>query len=435
LPEGGVGARASALAAGDVFCPPGASFDPALGFCADATNAYGPFPRAMVRECRAQGAGDSCEAKVAFVVQGRSVDAPRWGRAFAASLRGDGPCPAGTSPDGATGACAEAAADSASGVREAYGPFPNVLVALCLRDGGGDTCFTSRWAYEWYARLAATYPTPSAPNFGAPAVLEYHAVVPGAGIALDPGSFVSAGHVARLARTFSPLRHLVTFDDGYRSVYDLALPALAAAGVPAVIGVITRAVRDGGDAGARPEYLSRQEVYALGLAGWDVAFHAGSIAEHELDYRRYAEALETGFLPAGAAASGSVDLAGPDALAALTALLGDGAPDAPRLLERVRAERAQVERAVADGATAGDAAARTLAVRLGGERLALAELAGVPVEQIATFVYPHSESNETLRRAAAAAGFRRAYAGGELGRPDDPFDLPRRWMNDATPIP
>lgn len=139
-----------------LFCPPATTPDLTLGYCVDADNAYGPFTHAMTSACLAGGGGSACAATLRFTIDGHAVDIPRWSRSFAAALRGGGACMKGAHRDGVhPEVCVEEAGDSASGVKEAYGPFDAPLVAACLHNGGGDACYGNRWSYAFYASLAS----------------------------------------------------------------------------------------------------------------------------------------------------------------------------------------------------------------------------------------------------------------------------------------
>jgi peptidoglycan/xylan/chitin deacetylase (PgdA/CDA1 family) len=74
----------------------------------------------------------------------------------------------------------------------------------------------------------------------------------------------------------SSRRFLVTFDDGYRSVHDLALPLLAELGVPATVflcaGLLGRASRWMPDLPNEP-LVTREQALALRAAGLDIGLH------------------------------------------------------------------------------------------------------------------------------------------------------------------
>lgn len=423
--------QAALTSEGQLYCPPGTEADVTLGYCADATNAYGPFTKAMADACVTWGGGPACMATLAFTIDGHTVNVPRWARAFARGLRGDAVCMRGAQRDTAHGeVCVEDASASASGVREAYGPFPRHVVVACIASGGGDACYTNRWSYAFYASLAEGA---SVPNFEAAHTLEYHEVSPGAAGSLPAGMSVSTGHLTKLASAYTSAKQLVTFDDGYRHVYELAFPILRARHVPGVAAIIVDATRDSGSPDALPDHMARAELTALAVAGWSLAFHADTVAEHELHYRRMSGALATGAFEDAHGAM--VPLDAPNALDALTATTGDDRAAAARLLASLNELRAQVVQRVRDGGTSDQAVIDVLAARFARSRQTLASYAGVPVEAIDTIIYPHSESDARVRAAAAQAGFVRGYAGGPIGDTSDRYNLPRTWMNDTTLIP
>jgi hypothetical protein len=138
----------------ELFCPPGTQPNATLRMCFDAENAYGPFTKEMVDGCVNGGGDSACTATTEFVIDGRKVNLPRWGRAFAIGLRGNGTCMAGSHPDGTfSDYCVEESSQSASGNREVYGPFPTELVQKCVQASGGDACYANRWGYPFFAAL------------------------------------------------------------------------------------------------------------------------------------------------------------------------------------------------------------------------------------------------------------------------------------------
>lgn len=129
---------------------------------------------------------------------------------------------------------------------------------------------------------------------GRPLVLMYHGVGSRPPAADPHNLFVPTRSLeaqlrAQLARGRRPLdvgdylagkgdgRHfLVTFDDGYRSVHDEALPLLRRLGVPATVFVLPG--RLGGVSGWMPEMtgeplLTAAEILALRAAGIDIGLH------------------------------------------------------------------------------------------------------------------------------------------------------------------
>jgi peptidoglycan/xylan/chitin deacetylase (PgdA/CDA1 family) len=405
-----------------LFCPPGTTPDLAQGYCVDGTNAYGPFTSAMRRRCIEGGGGAPCDATLRFDIDGHAVDIPRWNRNFASALRGAGECPLGAVLDRNLRVCVEG--------DDAFGPFPTAILALCIVNGGGDACYTNRWGRAFYAGMTAT----RRPNFDARSTLEYHEVTPGPDRSLPAGMAVSTGHLARLAASYSAERTLITFDDGYASVVQHALPVLAAKRVPAVAAIIVEATRDSGSPDALSNHMSRSELVSLVRAGWAIALHSGTVAEHELNYARMAEILRDGVVSVPGRSPSSVPLDDQRAEAWLADLTNQATAPTARLLAQLRTDRANVVRRLSSmSATA--AATEVLTERLSAERRRLADLAQIPSLAIDTFIYPHSESNTMVRTAAARAGFARAYAGGPIGDANDAFNLPRQWMNDATAIP
>ena len=134
-------------------CPDGSSFNTSLGFCADASHAYGPFTQAMTDECVAKGGGPACTEQRALPVGSTTINVQRWSLPFAQWLRGTGACPQGAVPDPALGnRCTE----TVGSTKNVYGPFEDALVAKCTTAGGGPACFTNRWTADFYRTLSAT---------------------------------------------------------------------------------------------------------------------------------------------------------------------------------------------------------------------------------------------------------------------------------------
>ena len=63
----------------------------------------------------------------------------------------------------------------------------------------------------------------------------------------------------------------ITFDDGYKSVYDVALPALSAHGMVATAYVITDYI---GGTFIDQQCMSAAELQALQAAGWEIGSHS-----------------------------------------------------------------------------------------------------------------------------------------------------------------
>jgi hypothetical protein len=65
-------------ARGEGLCPVGASFDQPTAYCVEGTNAFGPFPKALVDKCIASGGGET------------TCRSARWNRDFLLRLLGRG---------------------------------------------------------------------------------------------------------------------------------------------------------------------------------------------------------------------------------------------------------------------------------------------------------------------------------------------------------
>jgi peptidoglycan/xylan/chitin deacetylase (PgdA/CDA1 family) len=130
------------------------------------------------------------------------------------------------------------------------------------------------------------------------------------------------------------------------------------------------------------------------------------------------------------------DLDAPATVFVVSGWLGQPHPDAPgaRMLsaEQVRSlHDAGVEigghTATHPDLTALEPAAARDELEAG--RLALEELTGAPVDSIA---YPYGRANSATREAARAAGFRAGFRTSAQGNWDDPLDLPRQDVENAT---
>jgi peptidoglycan/xylan/chitin deacetylase (PgdA/CDA1 family) len=127
-----------------------------------------------------------------------------------------------------------------------------------------------------------------------PLVLMYHGIGQRAAAADPYNLFVPAADLAAhltcllergwrplrlaeyLAGGVGPRRFLVTFDDGYRSVHDVALPLLAELAVPATVFVCSGML--GGTSRWMPEMPTEQlvtadDVVALHTSGFDIGLH------------------------------------------------------------------------------------------------------------------------------------------------------------------
>ncbi len=136
------------------YCPSGASFDSALGFCADATNAYGPFTQAMTSACTTAGGGPACTATTAYNVGPVTLNLQRWSRSFATSLRGSGTCPKGAVVDTKLDSkCVE----TVGGTSNVYSAFFNDVVSRCVELGGGNACYSTRYGAPFYWKASFSH--------------------------------------------------------------------------------------------------------------------------------------------------------------------------------------------------------------------------------------------------------------------------------------
>lgn len=275
-------------------------------------------------------------------------------------------------------------------------------------------------------------------NIKADSWLEYHQVAPGNHGDFEIGSVVSTGHIKNLARNYDSDKFLISFDDGYRSVYDLAYPILKASNIPAMVSIITAGVRGAGLSEDKPNTMSTDEIFELYQQGWGIAFHAHSSAEHNFNYKRFAEVLQYGStrIPQSEFDIES-DLTRAESLALLSRVTYSSGKSNQELYDRLIKGRSDVLAMLKlnTGFTAETASIEVLTKILFEEREELALLVGTELKDISVFVYPHSESNKVVRAATKKAGFIRGAAGGTIGDEDDYFNYPRKWMNDSTELP
>jgi hypothetical protein len=114
---------------GEIACPAGYELswvgDHGGRVCANADTVLGPFTQAMRERCDKWGGGTACQKDV-------------WSLSLALSARGDGLCPIGAALDYKhTLYCVEG--------DDAFGPFPEALIAICESAGGGNACRSARW--------------------------------------------------------------------------------------------------------------------------------------------------------------------------------------------------------------------------------------------------------------------------------------------------
>jgi N-acetylmuramoyl-L-alanine amidase len=119
----------------DMYCPEGSSFSSDLRLCVTETEAIGPFPPAMQEKCAANGGGPACGSQ-------------RWNKKFAAWMRGQAACPAGTATR-PSGFCAQGA--------DVYGPFTKAEVDACRKANGGEACTSLRWSAGFADQLSIPF--------------------------------------------------------------------------------------------------------------------------------------------------------------------------------------------------------------------------------------------------------------------------------------
>jgi hypothetical protein len=130
------------------LCPDGSNFNAQMGFCADGTDAYGPFTLEMVDKCNQYGGGSACTNTYTVTVQGQSIDLMRWSESFTNNLRGSGDCPDGSVRSPTYGGhCFEQLSSAPNNV---YGNFSAEEVAACQSLSGGNACLTNRWSATFY---------------------------------------------------------------------------------------------------------------------------------------------------------------------------------------------------------------------------------------------------------------------------------------------
>ena len=138
------------------FCPSGSAFDLNLGFCASATEVFGPFPRAIIDKCVKQYPNDkTCTATRAVVINGITFNLNVYPKARLISYRGNGQCAFGLIKGG-TGTntfCYESKTSdplATNAESNVFGPFSNTVYQACVAKKGGNACNLNRYSYKFF---------------------------------------------------------------------------------------------------------------------------------------------------------------------------------------------------------------------------------------------------------------------------------------------
>lgn len=221
----------------------------------------------------------------------------------------------------------------------------------------------------------------------------------------------------------------ITFDDGYRSTHDLALPVLRRLGLPATVFITTGFI----DSGNMWNDQILEALRTAPLGELDLRAHG---------LENYAIASEADRARAAAQAIGRAKYLPPDQRAALLAALADRSDHGPDLMLTADMIRALAAAGIAIGA---HTVSHPILTKLGAAE-AMAEIAdskqqleaitGLPVN---LFAYPNGkygiDFDQRHMDMARQAGFHAAFttALGAASNADDPFAIPRSLPWDATP--
>jgi IgA Peptidase M64 len=142
------------------FCPNGATFDLSIGFCASATEVYGPFPRAIVDRCVKQFPNDkSCTGTRLVTQNGINFNVNVYPKSRFLTFRGKGQCSFGTSLSTVVkgGYCYESDTDNPADPdsnANVFGPFTKTVFESCKARKGGNACSLNRYSYKFFKQLA-----------------------------------------------------------------------------------------------------------------------------------------------------------------------------------------------------------------------------------------------------------------------------------------
>jgi hypothetical protein len=141
------------------YCPVGTGFDPNIGFCSDANDVYGPFPKAILDSCIAKYKTDvTCTQTYPVKINDIAFSLNKYPRDKFIALRGNNQCPFGTKPDTAfKNYCVEydIANPTDLSLANIFGPFTKNTVAACVdpKIKGGNSCYLIRYKYSLFKTI------------------------------------------------------------------------------------------------------------------------------------------------------------------------------------------------------------------------------------------------------------------------------------------
>jgi hypothetical protein len=132
------------------LCPVGSAYDYGFGFCVSSTEAYGPFPKAMVDRCVALYNQPWCTATKSVDVDKYKFNLNVYPKDKIINLRGSAYCAFGTAllkgSKNNEFYCTEKAANSLTKEDMIYGqPMLKDAVNKCIKFGLGSSCFLQRY--------------------------------------------------------------------------------------------------------------------------------------------------------------------------------------------------------------------------------------------------------------------------------------------------
>jgi peptidoglycan/xylan/chitin deacetylase (PgdA/CDA1 family) len=212
----------------------------------------------------------------------------------------------------------------------------------------------------------------------------------------------------------------ITFDDGYRDVYDHALPVLARKGIPATMFVVTDLV-------GRPFWQIHDKLYHLvakAFACWDDPrrrmfglLRDLGLPAHEFTRR---SAIGSPMMAVSTLLPGLPQADVYRVMDGLEASVGNGFYDVPvsvnwEMLAEMRRSVFTIGSHTRTHVSLPVESAETVAAELEGSKQELERHLGTPIDH---FAYPGGQFNEAVVDAVARAGYRFAYTA-------CPHDVPR----------